>query len=227
MKRHGKRYNESLKMVEPEKAYPLKEAVETLRKLKPAKFDETVEVSVHLGIDPKKADQMVRGTVSLPRGLGKSVREIVFAQGEKVEKARAAGAVEAGGDELIKKVGDGWLEFDVAVATPDMMGKVGRLGRVLGPQGKMPSPKSGTVTDDVERAVDEFKAGKVEYRTDDTGNLHIPVGKRSFEAGALVENVKAVMEHIQAARPAAVKGQFVLKAVLSSAMSPGVQIEAG
>ena len=224
MKEHGKRYTESLTAVEAGKRYPIDQAVATLKKFKPAKFDETVNLSLHLGINPKQADQMVRGTVSLPKGLGKEVRVIVFGPTDKVEEARRAGAIEAGGDELIKKVNDGWLDFDVAIATPDMMGKVGRLGRVLGPQGKMPSPKSGTVTVDVEAAVTAFRAGKVEYRTDETGNLHVPVGKRSFEPSALVENVKAILEHIQAARPASVKGQFIVKAVLSATMSPGVQL---
>lgn len=224
MKRHGKRYNESAKLVEPERRYPVEQAVATLKKFKPAKFDETVNLSLHLGIDPKQADQMVRGTISLPKGLGKEVRVIVFAPADKAAEGKKAGAVEAGADDLIKKVGDGWLDFDVAIATPDMMGKVGRLGRVLGPQGKMPTPKAGTVTADVAEAVTAFRAGKVEYRADETGNLHIPVGKRSFDDAALKENVTAVLDHIQSVRPAAVKGQFVLKAVLSATMSPGVQL---
>lgn len=223
MRRRGKRYRESVLAVDAVKRYPVEAAVGVLKRFKPAKFDETVELSVHLGIDPKQADQLVRGTISLPKGLGKTVRVIAFAASPAVvEAARKAGAVEAGGDDLIKKVADGWLDFDVAIASPDMMGKVGRLGRVLGPQGKMPSPKSGTVTTDVAQAVEAFRAGKVEYRNDDTGNLHVPVGKRSFTDGALVENVRAVLEHLATVRPAAVKGEFIRKAVLSATMSPPV-----
>ncbi len=225
MKRHGKRYNESAKLVEEGKRYPLDQAVAALKKFKPVKFDETVNLSIHLGIDPKQADQMVRGTLSLPKGLGKEVRVIVFGPADKAAEGKRAGAVEAGADDLIKKVGDGWLDFDVAISTPDMMGKVGRLGRVLGPQGKMPSPKSGTVTADVAEAVTAFRAGKVEYRTDETGNLHIPVGKRSFDDAAIRENVNAVLDHVQAARPPSVKGQFMIKAVLSATMSPGILLQ--
>lgn len=225
MRRRSKRYTEALQALEPERRYAIDQAVGVLKKMKPARFDETVNLSLHLGIDPKQADQMVRGTVSLPKGLGKEVRVIVFASPDKLAAARAAGAVEAGGDDLIKKVADGWLDFDVAIAAPEMMGKVGRLGRVLGPQGKMPSPKSGTVTPDVAEAVTAFRAGKVEYRADDTGNLHVPVGKRSFPDGDLAENIRAAIEHIQTARPAAVKGQFILKAVVSATMSPGVPLQ--
>ena len=221
----GKRYEESVKQVEEGKRYAVRDAIATLRKFKPAKFDETVDLSVSLGIDPKKTEQMVRGTFSLPKGLGRKVRIIVFASPDRATAARAAGAEEAGGDELVKKVGDGWLDFDIAISTPDMMGKVGRLGRVLGPQGKMPSPKSGTVTENVENAVREFKAGKVEYRNDETGNLHIPVGKCSFKDEDLATNVGAILDHIASIRPPAVKGRFVKKAVLSSTMSPGVLLE--
>ena len=177
-----------------------------------------------LGVDPKHSDQIVRGSFSLPKGIGKEVRVVVFASGDKIELAQKAGAVEAGGDDLLKKVEGGWLDFDVAISTPDMMGKVGKLGRVLGPQGKMPSPKSGTVTNDVETAVKEFKEGKIEYRTDAGGNVHVPVGKTSFPEEDLAENIRSFIKHIVSNKPPAAKGTFVQKISISSTMSPGVRV---
>ena len=222
----GKRYEKAAKRVDPDRRYPLPEAVAILQSFEPAKFDETVNLAVRLGIDPKKTDQLVRGAVSLPRGLGRTVRVLVFAEGDLAAQAREAGADFVGSEDLAKKILGGWADFDIAIAHPDLMKVVGRLGKVLGPQGKMPSPKSGTVTPDVVRAVREFKAGKVEFRTDAGGNVHAPVGKRSFPADHLVENVTAILDHLRAARPAAVKGVFLSKVVLSSTMSPGVAVEA-
>ncbi|MBI4230918.1 MAG: 50S ribosomal protein L1 [Planctomycetes bacterium] len=225
MSGHGKRYRSSLEAQPvPGAPLPIPQAVAVLRKYKPAKFDETVELSMRLGIDPKQADQLVRGSFSMPRGLGKTVRVIVFAGDAAAKEARDAGALEVGGDDLIKKVAEGWLDFDVAVAHPEMMAKVGRLGKVLGPQGKMPSPKSGTVTPKVGEAVKAFQAGKIEYRNDDSGNLHVPVGKRSFPDDALVENLKAFSGHILANRPAGVKGTFLHGAAISLTMSPSVKV---
>ena len=222
----GKRYEKAAKRVDPDRRYPLPEAVAILQSFEPAKFDETVNLAVRLGIDPKKTDQLVGGAVSLPRGLGRTVRVLVFAEGDLAAQAREAGADFVGSEDLAKKILGGWADFDIAIAHPDLMKVVGRLGKVLGPQGKMPSPKSGTVTPDVLRAVREFKAGKVEFRTDAGGNVHAPVGKRSFPADHLVENVTAILDHLRAARPAAVKGVFLSKVVLSSTMSPGVAVEA-
>jgi large subunit ribosomal protein L1 len=224
MRFRGKRYVESNKPVEKSKEYELKEAVSVLKTFKKAKFDETVDIVMKLGVDPKHADQIVRGSFSLPKGIGREVRVVVFASGDKIELAQKAGAVEAGGDDLLKKVEGGWLDFDVAISTPDMMGKVGKLGRVLGPQGKMPSPKSGTVTNDVETAVKEFKEGKIEYRTDAGGNVHVPVGKTSFPEEDLVENIRSFIKHIVSNKPPAAKGTFVQKIFISSSMSPGVRV---
>ncbi|HEX6883808.1 MAG TPA: 50S ribosomal protein L1, partial [Planctomycetota bacterium] len=189
MRKRSKRYEEASKRIDRTKLYPPREALGLLKALPPPKFDETVDVVVRLGIDPKKTDQLVRGAVSLPKGLGKSVRVIVFAEGERAESARKAGADEVGSEELAKRILDGWLDFDIVIASPDMMKHVGKLGKVLGPQGKMPSPKSGTVTPDVAKAVNEFKAGKVEFRTDAGGNVHVPLGKRSFETADLEANL--------------------------------------
>ena len=180
-----------------------------------------------LGIDVRQSDQQLRGSYSLPKGIGKSLRVIVFAQGDKADEAREAGAIEVGDEDLVKKIEDGWMDFDVAIASPDMMRFVGKLGRTLGPKGLMPSPKSGTVTNDVAQAVSEFAAGKIEYRTDNTGNVHVPVGKKSFEAGDLVQNISAFIDHIKASKPTGTKGRFIEKAVVSTTMSPGLRLETG
>lgn len=224
MRFRGKRYVESKKTVEKSKEYELQEAVSTLKTFSKAKFDETVDIVMKLGVDPKHSDQIVRGSFSLPKGIGKEVKVVVFASGDKIELAQKAGAVEAGGDDLLKKVEGGWLDFDVAISTPDMMGKVGKLGRILGPQGKMPSPKSGTVTNDIQNAVKEFKEGKIEYRTDSGGNVHVPVGKASFPDEDLVENIKSFIKHIVSNRPPAAKGTFVQKIFISSSMGPSVRV---
>lgn len=224
MKSRSKRYVDSDKMVEKSKEYELKEAVSVLKTFNKTKFDETVDIVMKLGVDPKHSDQIVRGSFSLPKGIGKEVRVVVFTSGDKIELAQKAGAVEAGGDDLLKKVEGGWLDFDVAISTPDMMGKVGKLGRVLGPQGKMPSPKSGTVTNDVETAVKEFKEGKIEYRTDAGGNVHVPVGKTSFSEEDLIANLSSFIKHIVSNKPPAAKGTFVQKISISSSMSPGVRV---
>lgn len=224
MKSRSKRYDDSNKTVEKSKEYELKEAVSVLKTFNKTKFDETVDIVMKLGVDPKHSDQIVRGSFSLPKGIGKEVRVVVFASGDKIELAQKAGAVEAGGDDLLKKVEGGWLDFDVAISTPDMMGKVGKLGRVLGPQGKMPSPKSGTVTNDVETAVKEFKEGKIEYRTDAGGNVHVPVGKTSFSEEDLIANLSSFIKHIVSNKPPAAKGIFVQKISISSSMSPGVRV---
>ncbi|GAB62794.1 MAG: 50S ribosomal protein L1 [Candidatus Jettenia sp.] len=225
MAKRGKRYVESAKLVDSEKRYGLKEAVVLLKSFKSAKFDESVEVSMKLGIDPKQSDQLIRGSISLPKGIGKSLKVVVFASGEKAEIAKKAGADEVGAEELVKKVEGGWTDFDVAVATSDMMRLVGKLGRVLGPQGKMPSPKSGTVTDDVETAVREFKAGKIEYRTDAGGNVHALVGRVSFSPVDLEENINTFVKHITNSRPASAKGVFVENISISSTMSPGITLQ--
>ena len=225
MKVRSRRYVESSKIVEKTKEYEIKEAVSIVKAFKKAKFDEAVDIVMKLGVDPKHSDQLVRGSFSLPKGIGKEVRVVVFASGDdKIEAARGAGAVEAGGDDLLAKVEGGWMDFDVAISTPDMMGKVGKLGRVLGPQGKMPSPKSGTVTNDILNAVKEFREGKIEYRTDAGGNVHAPVGKASFSGGDLVENIESFIRHIVGNRPPAAKGTFVQKISISSSMGPGVRI---
>lgn len=225
MSKRSKRYVESKKIVDSEKKYELKEAVKLLKSFKLAKFDESVEVAMKLGIDPKQSDQLVRGSVSLPKGIGRSLKVIVFATGEKATIAKKAGADEVGAEELVKKVEGGWTDFDVAIAASDMMRLVGKLGRVLGPQGKMPSPKSGTVTDDIETAVKEFKAGKLEYRTDAGGNVHSIVGKVSFADKDLEDNINAFVKHIVNSRPASAKGVFVEKVSVSSTMSPGIMLE--
>ena len=202
----------------------LAEAVEKVKSFKSVKFDQTIECVLRLGIDPKQADQIVRGSISLPHGIGKQKKVIAFCEDTEVEAARAAGAIEAGCDELIKKVSDGWMDFDVAIASPKVMSKVGRLGRVLGPQGKMPSPKNGTVTADVTTAVAEFAAGKIEFRNDAGGNVHAVVGKQSFEAGELIDNIEALLSHIKKAKPAKAKGTYIKKMCLSAAMSPSVTV---
>jgi len=220
----GKRYRADLEGLELEKALPLADAVAQLKKFKKAKFDQTVEIVMHLGIDPKQADQLVRGSVALPHGIGKAKRVIAFCRDDQVELATKAGALEAGGEALVAKVTGGWLDFDVAIATPDMMRLVSRLGKVLGPKGLMPSPKSGTVTPDLEKAVREYAAGKVEFRNDTGGNVHAIVGKQSFDAKQLTDNAQAFIDTIQKLKPATAKGQYVKKVSLSLTMSPGVMV---
>jgi len=220
----GKKYKAAAKLVD-KPVYTLADAMPVLKKAAFAKFDETVEVAMCLGVDPKHADQMVRGTVVLPHGLGKSKRVIVIASGDKVREGREAGADEVGGDDLVQKIQGGWVDFDAVVATPDMMRAVGRLGKILGPRGLMPNPKTGTVTVDVERAVKEVKAGKVEFRVDKTGIIHCPVGKVSFEAKKLAENAGALISNVLKAKPASAKGRYVRSIVVSSTMGPGLAID--
>ena len=224
MVKQSKRFREAQARVDSQRTYEPSEAFDLLKSLPGPKFDETVEIVVRLGIDPRKSDQMVRGAVSLPKGLGKSVKVIVFAEGDKAEAAKAAGADEVGSAELAEKISGGWMDFDVVIASPDMMKHVGKLGKVLGPQGKMPSPKSGTVTPDVATAVTDFKAGKVEFRTDAGGNIHAPLGKRSFATEDLLENMTAFMNHLIGMRPAAVKGAFVRRISVSTTMGPGAWV---
>jgi large subunit ribosomal protein L1 len=220
----GKKYEAARKLVE-RPAYTLAETMPLVKKASFAKFDESVEVAVRLGVDPKHADQMVRGTVVLPHGLGKTKRVVVIASGEKVREAREAGADEAGGDDIVQKIQGGWLDFEAVVATPDMMRSVGRLGKVLGPRGLMPNPKTGTVTLDVARAVKEVKAGKVEFRVDKTGIIHCPVGKVSFDADKLTQNAHALLSSIIKAKPASAKGRYLKSVVVSSSMGPGVAVD--
>jgi len=224
--RHSKRYNALLSRVKSEEAIPLAEAVRQLKAFNTTKFDQTVEVSTNLGIDPRQSDQNVRGAVGLPNGIGKTVRVAVFAQGENAEKARAAGADIVGADDLAKQVKDGVMNFDVALATPDMMGLVGPLGRVLGPRGLMPSPRSGTVTTDVTAAVREFKAGKIEFRNDKGGNVAAPVGKLSFDDDKLIENILAFLTYLRGLKPSASKGVFIRSITISATMSPGIRVQA-
>ncbi|MHC4125116.1 MAG: 50S ribosomal protein L1 [Planctomycetota bacterium] len=205
-------------------ALGLSEAVERVKSFKSVKFDQTVECVLHLGIDPKQADQLVRGSISLPHGIGKQKKVIAFCEDPDIEQAKGAGAIEAGSDELIKKISDGWLDFDVAIASPKLMGKVGKLGRILGPQGKMPSPKNGTVTAAVVPAVAEFAAGKVEFRNDAGGNVHSVVGRQSFESNKLVENIEAFVSHIKKIKPSAAKGAYIKKVCISATMSPSVAV---
>jgi len=219
----SKRYKKEAEQVSKE-AIPLGEAVEKIKSFKSTKFDQSVECVLHLGISPKQADQLVRGSISLPHGIGKHKRVIAFCEESDVEAAKTAGAIEAGGDELVEKVSGGWMDFDVAIASPKVMGKVGKLGRILGPQGKMPSPKNGTVTAQVVPAVAEFAAGKVEFRNDAGGNIHVVVGKQSFDSQRLVENIEAFVSHIKKIKPAAVKGAYIKKMCLSGTMSPGVTV---
>ena len=221
----GKRYSEAAKLIEKTKTYDLEEAVALVKKTASAKFDETIEAHFRLGVDGRHADQQVRGAVVLPHGTGKTVKVLVFAKGNKVDEALAAGADYAGGDELVPKIqNEGWLDFDVVVATPDMMGVVGRLGRVLGPKGLMPNPKAGTVTMDVTKAIQEIKAGKIEYRLDKTNIIHVPVGKASFTEEQLTDNFQTLIDAINKVRPAAVKGQYLKSVTLTSTMGPGVKI---
>ncbi|MBI3128291.1 MAG: 50S ribosomal protein L1 [Candidatus Tectomicrobia bacterium] len=225
MSQHSKRFREAGKKVDREKFYPLDEAVTLVKELAKAKFDETVEIAAKLGVDPRHADQMVRGSVALPHGLGKSERVVAFAKGEKVREAKEAGADFVGAEDLVEKIQGGWLDFERVVATPDVMGLVGRLGRVLGPRGLMPNPKSGTVSFDIGRVVKEIKAGKVEYRTEKAGIIHAPVGKASFPPQALAENIQAVVDALVRAKPSTSKGVYFKSLTVSSTMGPGVKVD--
>lgn len=224
-RRQNKRMAAAIAEIDAAKLYNLRDAIALVKRIAAVKFDETVEVALRLGVDPRQADQMVRGTTSLPHGTGKEVRVAVFAKGEKETEAKEAGADHVGSDDLIEKVKEGWLEFDAAIATPDMMGSVGKLGRVLGPRGLMPSPKSGTVTFDVGKAVKEIKAGKIEFRVDKNANIHVPVAKVSFDEDRIFENACAVLEAIVKARPSTAKGQYLRVATISSSMGPGVKLD--
>jgi large subunit ribosomal protein L1 len=223
--KHGKKYINALAQVNREELVTVNEALDKVKAIATAKFDETIELAVRLGVDPRKAEQIVRGTISLPAGTGKTNRIAVFASGEFAQAARDAGADFVGGDDLVEKVAGGFLDFDIAIATPDMMGKVGGLGRVLGPRGLMPNPKTGTVTMDVAKAVGEFKGGRVEYRTDKIGNVQLRVGKVSFSRDDLARNVHAVIDELVRVKPASAKGRYVLSITVSSTMGPGVKID--
>jgi large subunit ribosomal protein L1 len=224
MRSRGKKYTAARQQV-PNRLHKIEEAVPLLQKVKYSKFDETVQLAVRLGVDPKHSDQMVRGTVVLPHGLGKSKRVLVIANADKQREAREAGADEVGGEELVEKINGGWMDFDAVVATPDMMRAVGKLGKVLGPRGLMPNPKTGTVTVDITKAVQEIKAGKVEFRVDKAGIVHAPIGKISFAAASLIANAHALMENIVRVKPAAAKGRYLKSVTMSSTMSPGVDID--
>lgn len=225
MKKHGKKYRAALEKIEPGRKYDLATGVDKVKELAFAKFDETVELTVWLGVDPRKADQLVRGTIVLPHGLGKTKTVVVIAQGDKLREAEEAGADIVGGEDLVTRIKGGWTDFDALIATPDMMRLVGQLGKVLGPRGLMPNPKTGTVTPDVTTAVKETKAGKVEYRVDKTGVIHVGVGKVSFESDKLRENAKALLDAVVKAKPATAKGKYVKKVNLASTMSPGVLLD--
>ncbi|MFS1516763.1 50S ribosomal protein L1 [Bacillus sp. SCS-151] len=225
MAKRGKKYVEAAKLVDRTKAYPVGEAIELVKKTNTTKFDSTVEVAFRLGVDPKKADQQIRGAVVLPHGTGKVQRVLVFAKGEKAKEAEAAGADFVGDSDYINKINQGWFDFDVIVATPDMMGEVGKLGRVLGPKGLMPNPKTGTVTFDVAKAINEIKAGKVEYRVDKQGNIHVPIGKVSFEEGKLEENFTTIFDTMVKVKPAAAKGTYMKNVSVTSTMGPGIKID--
>ncbi|OGL07122.1 MAG: 50S ribosomal protein L1 [Candidatus Rokubacteria bacterium RIFCSPLOWO2_02_FULL_71_18] len=226
MKRHGKKYTAAIKQV-PEKPCTLDEAIPLVRKIKYAGFDETLELALLLGVDPKHADQMVRGTVILPHGTGASKKVLVIASGEKMKEAEKAGADHVGGPDMVQKIQGGWLDFDAIVATPDMMKDVGKLGKILGPKGLMPNPKTGTVTFDVARAVQEIKAGKVEFRVDKTSIIHVPFGKSSFEEKKLVENARALVSAVLRAKPPTAKGKYLRSAYVSTSMSPSVRLDTG
>lgn len=227
MAKKSKKYQEAQKLIEAGKLYPAAEAMDLVKKTATKKFDETIELHVRLGVDPKYADQQVRGAMVLPHGTGNTKRVLVFAKGEKVKEAEAAGADFVGSDEIVQKIQGGWVDFDVAVATPDMMGTVGRLGKVLGPRGLMPNPKLGTVTMDLQKAISEIKAGKVEYRTDKAGNIHCPIGKASFDAEKLTENFQALIDTLNRVKPAAAKGQYIRSITVASTMGPGVPVQLG
>jgi len=225
MAKRGKKYQEATKLIDRSKAYDIKEAVRLLKETAKANFDETVEVAFRLGVDPKKADQQIRGAMVLPHGTGKTQRVLVFAKGDKVQEAEAAGADYVGDQDLINKINQGWFDFDVVVATPDMMAEVGKLGRVLGPKGLMPNPKTGTVTFEIEKAVKEIKAGKVEYRVDKSSNIHVPIGKISFDNEKLAENFVAIMETIVRVKPQTAKGNYVRNVSVTSTMGPGIKVD--
>jgi large subunit ribosomal protein L1 len=225
MARHGRKYMEAAGLIEAERRYPLSEAAELLPKLSTAKFDATVEAHLRLGIDPRHADQLVRGTVVLPHGTGRSLRVIVFAQGEKAQEALRGGADDVGGEDLVKRIDDGWFEFDAAIATPDMMGMVGRLGKKLGPRGLMPNPKSGTVTFDIERAVSEIKSGRIEFKVDRAGIVHAPVGKASFTPDQLRANIATLVDAVNRAKPTGAKGTYMRTLTLAPTMGPGVRVD--
>jgi large subunit ribosomal protein L1 len=225
MTRRGRRYTEAAKLIDAERRYEIAEAAELLPQLSISKFDGTVEAHLRLGVDPRHADQLVRGTVVLPHGTGKASRVIVFAQGEKAQEALRAGADEVGGDDLVKRIDDGWFEFDVAIATPDMMGTVGRLGKKLGPRGLMPNPKSGTVTFDIERAVGEIKSGRIEFKVDRAGIVHAPVGRASFTPEQLAANVATLVDAINRAKPSGAKGTYMRTLTLAPTMGPGVRVD--
>jgi len=222
---HGKRFQQASDKVDRENRYPLEEALQLVKDNATAKFDETIEMALRLGVNPKRADQVVRGTVVLPHGTGKKVTVLVLAKGDKEKEAQEAGADYVGSDDYIEKINGGWTDVDVIIATPDMMGSVGKLGKILGPRGLMPNPKSGTVTFEVEKAVRDVKAGKIEYRVDKTGILHVPIGKKSFETEQLVNNATAFLLAVLKARPASAKGQYLRSAVISSTMGPGVKLD--
>jgi large subunit ribosomal protein L1 len=223
--RRGKTYRAATARYDRAQLHAPGDGVDLVRSLAGAKFDETVELAVRLGVDPRKADQIVRGTLTLPAGTGRTARVVVFAAGDAASEARAAGADEVGADDLVARVQDGFLDFDVAIATPDLMAQVGKLGRLLGPRGLMPNPKTGTVTNDVGRAVTEFKGGRVEYRTDKVGNVHVGIGKVSFDRGQLLENFRAVVEELVRAKPAAAKGRYLKTITLCSTMGPGIRVD--
>ena len=225
MTQHGKKYTDALKAVDREELHTVGAAIALVKELASAKFDETVELAAKLGVDPRKAEQIVRGTISLPAGIGRDVRVAVFAAGDQATEARDAGADIVGADDLVARVAEGFLDFDVGIATPDLMGQVGTLGRTLGPRGLMPNPKTGTVTMEVGKAVAEFKAGRVEYRTDKVGNIHLPIGKVSFSQEDLVANARAVIEELFRAKPASAKGKYLLSAAVSSTMGPGIKLD--
>src|ERR1700682_3429980 len=225
MKKHGKKYEAAAAKIEPSRSHKLEEAVAKVKEIAFAKFDETVELTVWLGVDPRKADQLVRGTIVLPHGLGKSKKVLVIAQGEKIKEAEEAGADFVGGEDMVEKIKGGWLDFDAVIATPDMMRLVGGLGKVLGPRGLMPNPKTGTVTFDVKTAVKETKAGKVEYRTDKTGVIHAAVGKVSFDADKIADNARAMIEAVVKAKPSTAKGKYMKKVNLAPTMGPGVPLD--
>ena len=225
MSANGKSYRAALAKVDRTQRYLLEDSLRLVKETARAKFDETVEMAVRLGVDPRQADQNVRGTVSLPHGMGKTVRVLAFAKGEKEKEAQEAGADFVGADDLIKKISDGWFDFDKTVATPDMMGAVGRIGKILGPRGLMPNPKTGTVTLDIGKAVQEIKAGKLEFRVDKAGIVHVPVGKASFRAEQLIDNAKAVLMSLLRAKPASAKGNYVRGVTISTTMGPGIKVD--